>query len=133
MLDELRNRTAALAAAAAVTTAFFTSATISPGESVGWLVVLALSAFALVLAAGGFVILPRRASWMFTLDARVLLDDPLYSSLGRPELESQLARRLAKASSDHDDRIKGLYVGFTVAVIAFGVETSLWIAATIAA
>ncbi len=127
MLDELRNRAAALLAAIAVTTAFLTSAVFAQaGADVDVLVIAAFVQFAIAAGAAMFVSTPRRGHWVLALDAEVLLEH--YSDLGDGEVTAWVTRRLAQAWRDNGRKMLPLYDAFNVAMLAFGIETALWIA-----
>ena len=126
-LDELRSRTALLLAAAGVIAAFLGTAAIEDGVDIAG--VLAIVFFAILAVLSILILLPREDAWMFSLNAKTLIEDHL--DVPERNSASKLHRFLAEWLDEHytsnKAHLDGLYRLYWWASVLLAVDIGLWL------
>lgn len=127
-LDELRQRTGTLMAAAAIATSFLGAAAAQP-SSIGVVGLLALIVFAIVEFMCICILLPRWG-WGFLPSPAGVIHDYVeaQSPASLPETHRGLAREMSDRNSQNRAKLTTLYRAYGLASILLVVEVAAWVA-----
>jgi hypothetical protein len=123
----LRSRTGLLLTGASIATSLMGAPALKNGE-MGGLSWMALLAFAGVVAASLWIVLPRRKRWSFALGAQVLVEDWVDEPRcgDATEMKKFLASTLARNYDRNQELLESLYTPFTFAAFLLGLEILAW-------
>ena len=126
VLDELRNRTGVLLAAASVASAFLGSADLSRHETFSVLSVLALVAFGVVVLLCVYVLWPTQG-WVFTHEATSLVDAYVTDEKSLDYMYENVAIAADEYRTTNDDKLRCQFSAFRWASLALGINILLWL------
>jgi hypothetical protein len=126
VLDELRNRTGVLLAAASVASAFLGSADLTRHETFSTLSVLALIAFGLVVLLCVYVLWPTKG-WVFTHEAAGLVDAYIKDEKSLDYMYENVAKVADEYRTENEGKLNCQFSAFRWASLALGVSIALWL------
>jgi hypothetical protein len=120
LLDELRARTGLLLAASSLAISFVGRPAFQEADTL--VVVLGLFAFAISIAASVYVLLPKPAKFVFSLEGSAVFEELYEFRDDMPEVYRRLAYDLDRFWDENDDVMARLLWWFRVAAAALAVE-----------
>lgn len=123
LLDELRARTGLLLAASSLAISFVGRPVFQDAETV--VLVLGLVAFAISIAASVYVLVPKPAEFVFSLEGSAVYEQLFELQDDMDEVYRRLAYDLDRFWEDNDDVMTRLFRVFQIAAVALAVEIIL--------
>jgi hypothetical protein len=128
-LDELRNRTGVLLAAATVASAFLGATALGVhGAFAQWVSAAATLVFASVIGLCLAVLWPAE-DWEFVYDARTLDAEYIEKSVDGTAMYRSLAKGNAKSREINRDKLRPRFTLFRIACALLAVDVALWLLA----
>jgi hypothetical protein len=126
-VDEIRQRSSILLAAAGVTSSFFGAQTVQGGaDTLGILAILGFIATAGCCIA---ILLPRTRKWTFCVNAKILIEDHLnVPTRNDPEkIQRFLAGKFEEYCTSNEKNLELYYKVFSAACVCLSADIVLWL------
>jgi hypothetical protein len=127
LLDELRARTGLLLAASSLATSFVGRPVFQEADTV--VLVLGLVAFAISIAASVYVLVPKPAKFVFSLEGSAVYEQLYEFEDDLDEIYRRLTYDLDRFWEENDDVMTRMLRWFQVAAVALAAEVMLLLAA----